>query len=71
VRKTLDLETHFTDIYALPLSDNTPMTLSTTVNAVARGYLIFDDGISQITDSNNPFAKFEFFMIASADKKTF
>jgi hypothetical protein len=47
------------------------MTLSTTVSAVARGYLIFDDGISQITDPNNPFAKFEFFMIASADKKTF
>ena len=71
VRKTLDLETHFTDFYALPLSDNTPMTLSKTVNAVARGYLIFDDGVSMINTDANPYAKFEFFMVASADKKTF
>lgn len=43
------------------------MTLSTTVNAVARGYLFFDDGISVITDDTvNPYAKFEFFMTKNA-----
>jgi len=47
------------------------MTLSKTVNAVARGYLIFDDGVSMINTDANPFAKFEFFMVTSADKKTF
>jgi len=48
------------------------MTLSTTVSAVARGYMFFDDGTSVIDDdTKNPYAKFEFFMVKSADAKTF
>jgi len=38
------------------------------VDAVARGYLIFDDGVSALP---NPYAKFEFYMIKNEDGKTF
>jgi hypothetical protein len=68
VKKTKDLETFATDLYVLPVTDNTPMTLSATVNAVARGYLIFDDGVSPLP---NPHANFEFYMVKNADGKTF
>ena len=74
MRRTGDLEKFPTDLYILPVSDNVPMTLSTTVNAVARGYLYFDDGISVIDqddDKVNPFAKFEFYMIKGATANTF
>lgn len=47
------------------------MTLSKPVSAVARGYLIFDDGVSLIDTDKNPYAKFEFYMIKGADGKTF
>lgn len=67
MRRTGDLEKFPTDLYILPLSDNVPMTLTTTVNAVARGTLFFDDGISVINDdTKNPYAKFEFFMTKNA-----
>ncbi len=47
------------------------MTLTTTVNAVARGFMIIDEGVMPINTDENPFAKFEFYMIKSGDGKTF
>lgn len=72
VRRTGDLEKFPTDLYILPVSDNVPMTLSKSVDAVARGYLYFDDGISVIDDDKvNPYAKFEFYMIKGTTANTF
>lgn len=68
VRKTLDLQKVATDLWILPLSDNQPMTLSATVNAVARGYVIFDDGVAALP---TPYAKFELYLIKNADGKTY
>lgn len=44
------------------------MTLSKTVSAVARGFVIFDDGVSPLP---NPHAKFEFYMVKNDDDNTF
>jgi hypothetical protein len=72
VKKTQDLLAIPTDLYILPVTTPVDMTLSTTTNAVARGDLYFDDGISVINDEKaNPFARFEFFMTKSDDGKTF
>lgn len=72
VRRTGDLEKFPTDLYILPVSDNVPMTLSKTENAVARGYMYLDDGVSVIDDEKtNPYAKFEFYMIKGKDANTF
>lgn len=44
------------------------MTLSKTVPAVARGFVIFDDGVAALP---NPYAKFEFYMVKSASDSLF
>jgi hypothetical protein len=44
------------------------MTLSTTVNAVARGFVIFDDGVAALPA---PYAKFEFFLFQNDDKVSY
>jgi hypothetical protein len=44
------------------------MTLSQTVSAVARGYLVFDDGVSALPAD---YAKFEFYLIKNQDGKSF
>lgn len=72
MRRTGDLEKFPTDLYILPVSDEIPMTLSTTVNALARGYLYIDDGVSVIDDEKtNPYAKFEFYMKKGTAANTF
>jgi hypothetical protein len=68
VRKTKDLEKYPTDLWILPLSDNQPMPLSKPTNGVARGYLVFDDGVSALPA---PYAKFEFYLIKNQDGKSF
>lgn len=48
------------------------MTLSgAPIPAVARGHLIFDDGISPINTDTNQYADFEFFMVKNVGGTTF
>lgn len=59
VLKTKDLENVPTDLYMLPLAENQPMTISETVNAIAAGYVFFDDGLTALPA---PYAKFEIYL---------
>lgn len=60
---------HPTDFHILPLSANEDMTITKTVSAVARGYVIYDD--EGVATMPSDFARFEFYMIKDDQNPTF